>query len=110
MADKACYPDKAPDVDQLLYILKHHVRREIVYFFESFTTSHRSSIDGLVSHMKRRGVSNQSEERLRTSLHHEHLPTLEDAGWVAYNPTAGEVLYYGDDNAEEWIQQIADIF
>lgn len=41
-----------------------------------------------------------SEDRLRTALHHTHLPKLDDAGVVEYDPDRGLVRFRGDSRFE----------
>ncbi|SFS10760.1 hypothetical protein SAMN05216559_3800 [Halomicrobium zhouii] len=43
---------------------------------------------------------------LRSSLHHTHLPKLDDAEVVEYDPDDGTVQYRGDPHIEQWVDQI----
>lgn len=43
---------------------------------------------------------------LRSSLHHTHLPKLDDADVVEYDPHDGTIRYQGDQVIEKWVEQI----
>lgn len=47
-----------------------------------------------------------SPEFLRSSLHHTHLPKLDDADVLEYDPQDGTVQYEGDETLEQWVEQI----
>ena len=50
------------------------------------------------------------EERLRVHLHHRHLPALDDAGLVAYDPASRTVQYRRDDRAEALLTLLDERF
>lgn len=103
------YPDKAPRADKLLDILSHHLRREIIYFFENVADSRTVSFETLVSHIEGR-VPRISKEELEVALSHTHLPKLDDTGWLDYDYRTGKIRYYGHDNAESWLQEVQVVF
>jgi hypothetical protein len=54
------------------------------------------------------GVSeSQTVADVRATLHHNHLPQLDDAGLVDHDPADGTVAYQGHpDLPTEWIQSV----
>lgn len=67
-------------------------------------------VDDIVSAIQERyedrtdDASNQTY--LHSSLHHTHLPKLDDAEVVEYDPSDGTVQYRGDPLIEQWVDQI----
>lgn len=47
-------------------------------------------------------------ERVRISLHHAHLPKLDDAGVVDYDSHEQTVEYLGSPPLERWLDQIEE--
>ncbi|WP_135304080.1 DUF7344 domain-containing protein [Haloarcula amylovorans] len=109
MSSQSCYPDKAPQVSQLLDVLSHTVRREIVHFFENYTDSQTVSFDKLVSHIGRR-IPGMRKGELEVGLVHTHLPKLAHTGWLDYDRRTDEIRYHGHDNAEAWLRDLHVVF
>ncbi|WP_336022710.1 DUF7344 domain-containing protein [Halobellus salinisoli] len=109
MTFQSCYPDKAPQMSQLLDILSHSIRREIIHFFENHTDSRTAPINELVSHITNR-VPAACEEELEIELFHTHLPKLAHADWLTYDPRSGDIRYYGHDHVEDWLRDLYAIF
>ena len=57
-------------------------------------------VDDLVAHLAGEFDEAASETRLGTSLHHTHLPKLDDAGLVEYDPDCGLVRLRDDSRFE----------
>lgn len=57
-------------------------------------------VDDLVARLSDELDDAVSESRLRTSLHHAHLPKLDDAGLVDYDPDRGLVRFRDDSKFE----------
>jgi hypothetical protein len=55
------------------------------------------------------GDATSNRAYLRSSLHHTHLPKLDDADVVEYDPDDGTVQYRGDPHIEQWVEQIERI-
>lgn len=109
MASQRCYPDKAPQMNHLLDELSHHLRREIIYFFENNHHSNTARLDELVSHTERR-VPDEQEQELTMKLIHTHLPKLARAGWLDHDRRTGEIRYHGHEHAEKWLGELQSIF
>lgn len=109
MSTKACYPDKAPIVNDLLETLCHPVRREIIYYFEQTVESEDAALDELVGRLVER-MPSQTDEQLRVTLRHRHLPKLADRGWVEYDPDTGQVVYTGHETAKQLLNEVHAIF
>jgi len=54
------------------------------------------------------GVGAIPPDKVRISLHHAHLPKLEDAGVVDYDPDEQTVTYLGSPAVEKWLERIDD--
>jgi hypothetical protein len=52
------------------------------------------------------GEGSSNRTYLRSSLHHTHLPKLDDAEVVEYDADDGTVQYRGDPHIEQWVDQI----
>lgn len=50
------------------------------------------------------------EERLRVRLHHRHLPALDDAGLVEYDPASRTVRYRRDERVETLLALLDEEF
>jgi DNA-binding transcriptional ArsR family regulator len=53
-------------------------------------------------------VSAESVETVRVSLFHTHLPKLEDAGLVSYDPETGAVEFEGADLVGTFLDETAE--
>jgi len=109
MSTNACYPDKAPVVNDLLDTLCHPVRREVVYYFEQTTESDGAAFDALVGRLDER-MPSETDEQLRITLRHTHLPKLENRGWLEYDSDTDHIVYHGHDTAEQLLGEVHDIF
>lgn len=50
------------------------------------------------------------EDRLRIRLHHRHLPALDDAGLVEYDPDSRTVRYRRDERVETLLSLLDEEF
>lgn len=109
MTHQACYPDKAPKIDLLLDTLSHHLRREIIYYFEQCTDAETATYDELFTHLHDR-LPDPRQERLKTKLVHQHLPKLASRDWIECDPRSDVIRYYGHESAAVWLQELHDVF
>lgn len=109
MSSQSCYPDKAPEINTLCDTLGHHLRREIIYYFEQCTDAETATYDELLTHLRDR-LPDPLEERLRTKLVHTHLPKLAKRDWIAYDARSEEIRYHGHETAASYLQELHNIF
>ena len=109
MPPRGCYPDKDPAIDRLMDTLSHHLRREVVHFFENHTANETVRLGTLVDHLAGR-VPSATHEQLRTQLHHVHLPKLAGRDWLDYDPQIDYIVYRGHERAGDLLGEVADIF
>lgn len=109
MASAECYPEKAPKVNELMDTLCHHLRRELIFYFEHCIESDSASLDEAIAHVNAR-VSGTTAEELRISLVHSHIPKLQERGWIDYDPRTGDMQYHGHTSADEWLNEVRRMF
>lgn len=109
MSSGGCYPDEAPRVNAVLDVLAHHLRREVIHYFETATRTATVSFDALVAHIADR-VPDRDREELTTALFHVHLPKLAAEDWLAFDQQTGEIRYHGNDRALRLLQEVTDVF
>lgn len=99
-------PDRLPS--SVLRLLAPERRRAVMRaLMDEPNTTHR--IDDIVNAIEETyDVGEESSNRtyLRSSLHHTHLPKLDDAEVVEYDADDGTVQYRGDPHIEQWVDQI----
>ena len=109
MSASKCYPDKAPKVNRLLDTLSNHLRRELIYYFECVVETDVATLDEIVSHINAR-VPETTADSLKISVMHIHLPKLEERGWIDYDPRTGDIHYRGHVSAEEFLDDVKEVF
>ncbi|WP_459194491.1 DUF7344 domain-containing protein [Halosimplex sp. J119] len=112
-----CYPDTAEAVDEVFDVLRHHLRREVINYFENAVDEPASNTEEIAGHIDSRlpdHVDGPLPDRDRTEIHtalvHVHLPKLESADWVEFDQRSGEVRYRGRDSAPELVEKVQTIF
>lgn len=94
------------DVDQAFSVLAAPERRIIVGFLQK--TDHGAvSVEGLAEVCNSEGIENgdsTTTDYLVTTLRHQHLPKLADAGIVEFDRESGQVRYEGDRLVEELLK------
>jgi len=108
MAQTECYPEKAPRTNQLLNILCHNLRREVIHYFENIETKNTATVEDLATHISQR-VPEMDHEKVSLELTHSHLPKLESNGWAEYDTRTHHVRYRGHDQAEELLAELAEM-
>lgn len=109
MSASRCYPEKSPKIDDILDTLAHHLRREVIHYFENVTTDDVASIGAVTAHIDGRIPTTDSSE-VRAALHHAHLPKLEARGWLDYDARNGDIRYHGHEDAEQLLSEVVDVF
>lgn len=109
MSTAECYPDKAPEANEVLDILSHHLRREIIYFFEKSVEGDTTNLDELSDHIVSR-IPESDRAHLATKLLHLHLPKLRDGGWLEFDRRSGSIRYHGHESATELLTDVLGIF
>lgn len=109
MSSVECYPERSPKIDTLFETLSHNLRREVIHYFENHTDSDTAHLSDIVVHIVDR-VPRSNRASVRTSLHHQHLPRLQERGWVDYDTRQCDVLYHGKEPAEELLTEMVDVF
>ena len=103
-------PDRLPSA--VLRLLAPERRRAVMRaLMEAPNATHQ--VDDIVSAIQETyestTESTSNRTYLRSSLHHTHLPKLDDAEVVEYDPGDGTVQYRGDPLIEQWVDQIERI-
>lgn len=109
MSAPACYPNKAPAVNRLCETLSHHIRREVIHYFENYTEEETATLDEVVDHIIGR-IPGSDTERLEIELVHMHLPKLAERGWIDHDSRTNEIRYYGHEDARNLLNEVRDIF
>ncbi|WP_178917706.1 hypothetical protein [Natronomonas gomsonensis] len=109
MSSQGAYSTKAPVVDSVLETLSNTVRREAIRYFEDSVNGDAAHIAELATHISHR-IPSKSHEQLKTELHHQHLPRLDEKNWLAYDQRQGNIRYYGNERAEYIIEEVQAIF
>lgn len=78
-------------------LLARRPRRQLLYLLHQRDDG-AASLDALARRLAERGseVGADDPSGLRVALHHVHLPKLDEAEVVEYDPDDGEVHYLGD--------------
>lgn len=102
-------PEESLAVNNLLDTLSHHVRREVIFYFEQTTTDTTATLDELIKHVEPE-VPLTTREELRVSLPHAHLPLLEARGWLEYDTQSEAIQYHNRDDDAEYLSELTSIF
>ena len=105
MGASDCYPRKAPKVNAVLDTLSHHLRREVIHYFENVASELTATVDELVTHVDAR-VPREDRETLAAALAHSHLPKLAERGWLDFDRRTGHVRYHGHDEAAGLLRDV----
>jgi hypothetical protein len=105
--DKGC-SEHWEQVDDVLEVLRHPIRREIVSYFEGANSPTTATIEELAARLDAE-VEDHSSEELTVILYQIHLPKLQSYGWVSVDQEK-HVRYHGDDGAEQVLQRLQNLF
>lgn len=109
MTSSAWCPTNAPETNRALDTLSHHLRREIIHYFENVCEGNTSELDEVVAHIHPR-LQDVGRQELALALHHTHLQKLDSRGWIDYDPRSGFVRYHGHESVEELLTGILEMF
>ncbi len=95
----------AVGLDELFRVLADGQRRRLLAYLDR-TEDDVAAFSELVEHAADESVavSNEDRERVAVNLHHNHLPKLEDANLVEYDPRSETVRYRGGPVVNEWVE------
>lgn len=91
-------------LDEVLSMLSHDYRRIVLTVLEDERTPlSRSQLTHRIRQMapETPELSIPGEDTINTSLHHVHLPKLDDEGFINYTPETAEVAFIGHATLEE---------
>jgi hypothetical protein len=92
--------------DELLDLIAHERRRAVVRRLIEADDG-RASVAELVPETGGEPGPTERDIRVRIELHHHHLPKLERAGVVEYDPRNGDVRYRPDPRLERLVRFVS---
>ena len=102
-------PKNDPQVTTLLDTLSHHIRREIITYFEHHADAKTATRDELVEHLHNR-IPETTRTNLEIQLVHNHLPKLAERNWIEYNARSTIIRYHGHNTAPHLIEGLHTLF
>lgn len=95
-------------VSETFDVLSDHHRRYVLHYLSR--RAPQASLADLVDYVVDRAPDRRSGDRrhVAMSLHHAHLPKLEQHGLVEYDPANGVVVYDGTPLVEACLDHVAD--
>jgi hypothetical protein len=108
MAQKGQDPDEALKTDRVLDTLSHHLRREVIRYFETAESQNAATLEDLATQVARRAPE-MSREQVVLGLTHSHLPKLESNGWLEHDTRTQRVRYLGHDSAGALLAELAEM-
>lgn len=105
--DKTDLRGGKPSIDAALDVLRNPLRRDVIDYCAN-TSSRTVDIEELADHvMRRREQSEESDrEAIVATLHHKHIPILDEHGVIDYDSRSGQLRYWPDDRIEDWLARI----
>ena len=101
--------DAAIGFDQLFSLLASARRRHALYCLAAATSSSTLTTAELADRLavlEARATDDQhSRTEIELTLRHSHLPKLDDADVIDYDPEQSVVLYRGGRRADRWIDR-----
>ena len=91
----------AEKCDELLQLLCHRHRRQILRFLDTQPTN-TATVDELVEHVD----SQSGETSLSTEMHHVHLPKLADSGLIEWDSRSETVRYYPEPLCHDMLRTL----
>ena len=93
------------DLDSLFEVLADGHRRRVLDYLDD-TDDEVATFSDLVDHVADRGGEETpaDRDRIAVNLHHNHLPKLESAGVLEWDPRSEMVRYRGGPVVGEWVE------
>lgn len=98
-----------PTIDDVFDLLSDWRRRTVCRYFVT-TGSSAADVEPLAAAVARRTADSAldpaetNEEAIRAALVEEHLPRLDAAGVVDFDPRSDSVRYWGHPTVEKWAE------
>lgn len=96
-------------LDTILSLLANHQRRELLQYLVETPDgccSLDECVDHLVKQQEKRNGNGDEHDQVKTTLRHVHIPKLEDAGIVEFDPRSQQLRYWGEEHLESWLARI----
>jgi hypothetical protein len=88
-----------PSLETVFEVLADEERRDICRFLVSEAPG-VVTVDEIANAL----TEHETErERLAIHCHHRHLPKLDEAGLIEYDPRSNAVRYWGQPTVEKWL-------
>jgi hypothetical protein len=91
-----------PSIETVFEILHDDRRREICRYLVTDAPG-VVTIDEITDEL---ADDEQERRRLALNCHHRHLPKLDDAGLIEYDPRSNTVRYWGQPTLEKWLEHL----
>jgi hypothetical protein len=98
--------DDENSLDELFELLANERRRRVIYFFEQ-SSADVCRLDRLAEAVAWETAGDA--DRIRTELHHVHLPKLVAFGVVRYDSRTETVRYESDARIRRCLQAISEV-
>jgi hypothetical protein len=93
-----------PSIDDVFELLSNDCRRRICLFLCRAGVE-VATLEDLVEALAPEATEAE-RDRLAINLHHRHLPKLDEAGIVDYDPRSNTARYWGQPTVEKWAEHV----
>jgi hypothetical protein len=93
-----------PSIDDVFELLSNDCRRRICLFLCRAGIG-VATLEDLVEALAPEATEAE-RDRLAINLHHRHLPKLDEAGIVDYDPRSNTARYWGQPTVEKWAEHV----
>ncbi|WP_224448085.1 DUF7344 domain-containing protein [Haloprofundus salilacus] len=94
---------------ELFEIFGDSVRRQVLSYLYSGSRKVVSTNELAERCIESDEVATDDSDQLASTLHHLHLPKLDDVGLLDYDPDAGEVLGPDEDTVDAGVAELMDV-
>ena len=99
---------RGESLSDALDALADEKRRYALHFFQS-QTKNVASVEVLAEYILAHDCEVDDVNHVRIALHHQDLPSLDDAGLIDYDPRSSTVRYRGDSTTEDLLEYISNL-